>query len=155
MTRGQMAALVVSALDGVNYVQGGLPRFYTLTPYFQDVPATDPYFPFVQRLADLNLADACQTSPSMFCPSQPETQGQIAKLMIQGWMYANKLSSFTYSPLPYFNDVPASDPDYPYIQKIRDLGFWLGCKAAQYCPDSSVLESDIAALVMRSLLGAP
>jgi hypothetical protein len=155
MTRGEMAALVVSALDGINYVKGGLPKSYTTTPYFADVPATNPYFPFVQRLADLNLADACQTSPAQFCPTSAETQRQIAKLMILAWMHKSNLSAFTYSLYPYFTDVPVTDPNFPYIQKMRDMNFWAGCKAAQYCPGNSVLERDMAQLVLRSLFGAP
>lgn len=156
MTRGQMAAYVVSALDGINYVGGGLPSSYTLTPYFGDVPATNPFFPFVQRLADLHLAFACADgNPPSFCPSHNESQAQMALVLILGWMHANNLSSFTYSYYPYFTDVPVANYYFPYVQKMRDMGFWTGCGPTTYCPGNSVLESDVAAQVMRSLLGAP
>ncbi|HEY6370266.1 MAG TPA: hypothetical protein VIX37_06785, partial [Candidatus Sulfotelmatobacter sp.] len=156
ITRAQMAALVVSALEGINYVQGGLPKSYGLTPYFEDVPATNPYFPFIQRFADLGLADTCEApTPRSFCPTGTESQATMAKVLILGWMHAHQLSSFTYSLYPYFTDVPTTDSYFPYVQKMRDMGFWTGCSSTQYCPGNSVLESDVAAQVMRSLLGAP
>ena len=108
-----------SRSNGINYVHCGLPQSYTLTPYFQDVPATNPCFPFIQRLADLNFADTCQTTPAMFCPTQTETQAQMAKLMILGWMHANNLTTFTYSLSPYFTDVPASNADFSTFKNAR------------------------------------
>jgi hypothetical protein len=153
LTRREMAALLVSALDHLDRSSGALPQGYTTTPYFQDVPATDPSFPFVQRLADLGLTGGC--SGARYCPSSTITHGELAKVMVLGWMRSSNLTSFTSSPAPYFTDVATTDSFFPYVQKMRDMGFWTGCSATEYCTSRPVLESDMSALVMRSLVGAP
>lgn len=155
VTREQMATFVVSALDHLNHAGGQIPPVYTLTPYFQDVPATDPLFPYVQRLADLGVTNGCQASPPLFCPTQAIPQGQMAKFMIVGWMKVNNLSTFTYSQTPYFTDVPPTDMFFSYIQKMMDMQFWTGCGSGQYCESSSVTRAQMAPLIMRSLEGAP
>jgi hypothetical protein len=155
--RQQMAVFVVAALDHVNHAADALPPIYTVSPaYFQDEPVSDSvYYPFVQRLADMAITNGCQTSPPLFCPATSITQGQMAKFMILGWLHANNLSSFSFTPTPYFTDVPATDMFFSYIQKMRDLGFWPGCGGNQYCESSAVLRADMAPMVMRALLGAP
>ncbi len=155
VTRSQMAALVVSALDHLDRSTGALPQGYSTTPYFQDVPASDPSFPFVQRLADLGLTGGCQSTPALFCGSSTITHGEMAKIMVLGWMHSSNLAAFTSSPAAYFTDVPATDPSFPYVQKMRDMGFWTGCSSTEYCAANPVLQSDMSALVMRSLLSAP
>jgi hypothetical protein len=35
--------------------------------------------------------------------------------------------NFTATTTAYFTDVPVADPDFRYIQKIRDLGVTTGC----------------------------
>ncbi len=155
VTRDEMATFVISALENINHAAGVLPTGYPTTPYFQDEPATDAFFPFVQTLAYLGLTSGCQASPPLYCPTLSITQDEMAKFMIIGWMVKNNLTTFTYSTTPYFTDVPATDAFFPYIQKMRDMGFWLGCSTTQYCPSNPVLRSDMSALVMRSLLGLP
>jgi len=155
VTRAQMAVFIVSVLDNVNHAAGSVPPLYTQTPYFQDVPSSAPFFPFMQRLRDLNITNGCKASPPLYCPDTSITQSQMAKFMILGWMQRNGLSTFTYTQTPYFTDVLPSDILFSYVQKMRDLGFWTGCSATQYCPASSVTRAQMAPLVMRSLFGAP
>ena len=156
VTRGQMATFVVSALDRVNHAQGALPPVYTVSPgYFQDEPSSDVYYPFVQRLADLGITNGCSANPPLFCTSSSIPQNQMAKFMITGWMHANHQNTFTYTPTPYFSDVPSTDPYFSYVQKMRDLGVWSGCGGGRYCPTSLVARQDMAAMIMRALVGAP
>ena len=155
VTRSQMAALVVAALDHLDRSTGALPQGYSTTPYFADVPASDPSFPFVQRLADLGLTGGCQSAPARFCGSSTITHGEMAKILVLGWMHSNNLAAFTSSPAAYFTDVPATDSLFPYVQKMRDMQFWHGCSANEYCAGNPVLQSEMSALVMRSLLSLP
>src|SRR5262249_12479031 len=131
VTRAQMATFVVSALDHINHSAQAIPTNYTRTPYFVDEPADDQYYPFVQRLADLRITNGC--SLTQFCTSQSITQGQMAKFIILGWMHANNITTLTYTTTPYFTDVVPADILFPYIQKMRDLGFRMGCTATTYC----------------------
>lgn len=151
VTRAQMAVFIVAALDQAM----GTSLTYSPTAYFQDVPSSSIYFPFVQRIADLGITAGCSTNPPMFCPDMSIPQGQMAVFMIVGWMLANNVSSFTYTPTPYFTDVPPTDIYFKFVQKMRDLGFWTGCSPTLYCETSAVTRDQMAPMIMRSLLGAP
>jgi hypothetical protein len=151
VTRAQMAVFVVAGLD----IAMKTSLTYTPTPYFQDMPSSSNYFPFVQRIKDLGITAGCSTSPPLYCPDSTITQGQMAVFMITGWMLANNLTTFTYTTTPYFTDVPATDPFFKFVQKMKDLGFNNGCTATTYCENSAVTRDGMAPMVMRSLLGAP
>ncbi len=151
VTRAQMSVFIVAALDRAM----GTSLTYSPTPYFQDVPSSSIYFPFVQRIADLGITAGCSTNPPMFCPYMSIPQGQMAVFMIVGWMLANNLSTFSYTPAPYFTDVPPTDIYFKFVQKMRDLGFWTGCGPTLYCESSAVTRDQMAPMIMRSLLGAP
>jgi sugar lactone lactonase YvrE len=151
VTRAQMSVFIVAAFDR----EQGASLTYTPTAYFQDVTSTSIYFPFVQRIKDLGITAGCSTSPPLFCPDTSITQGQMAVFMIVGWMLENNLTTFTYTTTPYFTDVLATDPFFKFVQKMRDMGFWLGCTSTTYCESSAVTRDQMAPMIMRSLLGAP
>lgn len=151
VTRAQMAVFLVAAYD----MATGTSLTYSATPYFQDVPASSPYFPFVQRIADLGITAGCSSSPALFCPTQTITQEQMAVFMIVSWMKVQGLTTFSYSETPYFSDVQSTSPYFKFIQKMMDMQFWTGCSSTQYCPSDAVLRGDMAPLVLRAVLGAP
>lgn len=151
VTRAEMAVFIVVALD----LAMGTSLSYPTTPYFQDVASSSPYFPFVQRIAQLGITAGCSTSPAMFCPTNTITQEEMAVFMIVSWELAEGLTTFTYTETPYFTDVPASSPYFKFVQKMMDMGFWTGCGSDQYCPTSAVTRADMAPMVMRAMLGAP
>ncbi len=151
VTRAQMAVFVVAAYD----LATGSSLTYSPTPYFQDVPESSIYFPFVQRIKDLGITAGCSTNPPDYCPNTSITQGQMAVFMVVGWMLVNHLATFTYSETPYFTDVPATDPYFKFVQKMRDMGFWTGCSPTLYCESSAVTRDNMAPMVMRAFLGAP
>jgi hypothetical protein len=146
-----MAVFLVVALD----LATGTTLTYTQTPYFQDVPATSPYFPYIQRLRDLGITSGCSTTPPQYCPDSAIPQEQMAVFMVAAWMQAQGLTSFSYTTTPYFPDVPATSQYFKFIQKMMDMQFWTGCGAGQYCPSDSVTRADMAAMVMRAIMGAP
>ncbi|MGO9305746.1 MAG: cohesin domain-containing protein, partial [Candidatus Korobacteraceae bacterium] len=102
LPRDQMATFVVSALQHIDHAAGGLPSSYPTTPYFNDVPTTEQFFPFVQVLAQMGITNGCQASPPLYCPSAFIIQGQMAKFMILGWLQYTGQPSFTYTKTPYF-----------------------------------------------------
>jgi hypothetical protein len=151
VTREQMAVFVVQALD---FVLGEWVD-YTPAAFFEDMAAGNPYYPFVQRLRDLGITAGCSTNPPEFCATDPITQGQMAVFVVAAWMQANDLTTFTYTTTPYFTDVPATDPFFRFIQKMRDMGFWSGCTATEYCENSDVTRAQMAPMLMRGTFGAP
>jgi hypothetical protein len=38
---------------------------------------------------------------------------------------------------------------------MKDMGFWTGCSATQYCENDAVTRADMAPMVMRAIMGAP
>jgi hypothetical protein len=155
VTRAQMSVFIVKGLD----LATGTTLTYTPTPYFQDMPASGSpdsiYFPYVQRIKDLGITVGCSTTPPNFCPDISIPQSQMAVFMIKSWMQVNNLTTFTYTTTPYFTDEPSTDLYFMYIQKMKDLGFWTGCSATQYCPNDSVTRAQMAPMVMRAIMGAP
>ena len=151
VTREQMAVFMVVSLD----LALGTPLSYPQTPYFQDVPSTSTYFPFVQRIAQLGITAGCSTNPPLFCPTTTISQEQMAVFTIVAWMLANDLSTFTYTETPYFTDVPATSIYFKFVQKMMDMGFCTGCGSNQYCPADAVTRGDMAPMIMRAVLGSP
>lgn len=151
VTREQMAVFLVAALD----LATKSPLMFTPSASFEDVLSSSVYFDFVQHIDDLGITAGCSTNPPNFCPNSNITQGQMAVFVIVSWMMANNLSTFTYSTTPYFTDVQPSDPFFKFVQKMRDMGFWNGCSASQYCETANVTRAQMAPMVLRSLLGAP
>jgi hypothetical protein len=48
--------------------------------------------------------------------------------------------------------LQATPSFFPYIQKLRELGIYLGCGDGKFCPASIVTRSQMAELVVRALL---
>jgi sugar lactone lactonase YvrE len=156
VTRAEMAVFIVR---GVNLATGAS-LTYPTTAYFQDVPSSgvpdSEYFPYVQRLAQLAITVGCQTSPvALFCPDESIPQAQMAVFVIRAWMLSNNITTLTYPTTPYFTDVPATDEYFPYIQKMAQLVFWMGCGGGQYCENSAVTRDQMAPMITRGMLGAP
>jgi uncharacterized repeat protein (TIGR01451 family) len=141
ITLGQMAVFVVRS------VMGGDGFAYTQTPYFSDVPATYPFFPWIQKMQDLGIAQPC--GPSQFCPESAVTRGIMAVLIIRG-RYGVSVPT-NYPATPIFTDVGTTHPYFPWIQKMSQLGITSGCGPATYCPDNPVTRGEMAVFLMKGL----
>ncbi len=140
-TRAEMAVFLIEAIEGsYNFT-------YTTSPYFTDVPASSPFFKFVQKLKDLGITSGCSTT--LFCPDDPVTRGEMAVFVIQS-RYGTV--PFTYPSTPYFSDVPASSPYFPFVQKLAQAGITGGCGGGLYCPNDSLTRGQMAVFVVTGLL---
>jgi Beta-propeller repeat/S-layer homology domain len=149
ITRAQMATLIVRAVTGE-----GTPAIYNPTPYFQDEPASDQYFPYVQKLMDLDITIGCSQNPPRYCPSDPVPRWQMAIFMVRARL-ALYGAGFSSSPTPYFGDVPSNavGGSFPFIQRAYEENVTGGCGRIplQYCPDEAVTREQMAAFMMRGL----
>lgn len=144
--RDDMAAFVIRSIYGENFT-------YTATPYFTDVPASSPLFKYVQKLKDLGITSGC--TATLFCPAYTLNRMEASVFVIRGKMKALFGDAFTYPATPYFLDVPATDPSFPYIQKMRELGYTSGCTAppaANFCPWSTLTRDQISVFLVRGFL---
>ena len=150
ITRDEMAVLVVKSIVG-----GGTFN-YTATPYFSDVPSSDPFFPFVQKMRDLGITSGC--GPTTYCPNDPVTRGQMAVFIVRTRFGAT--ATFNYPVSPSFTDVTSDNSFFQWIQKMGQLGITSGCGATTYCPNDPVTRGQMAVFLMRGafnqlLPGAP
>jgi len=143
LTRGQMAALLIAA------VEGGRSRSFTYThdPYFTDVPPSNPYFSYIQKLKDMGITKGC--TATAYCPDNPVTRGETAAFIIRA-RYGS--IPFSYPGTPYFTDAPSSYLFFPMIQKMAQAGITSGCGPKLYCPDQNLTRGQMAVFVVTGLL---
>lgn len=135
-----------------NYVIQFLQKPAAPAQVFDDVPLTSPSVDYINLMRSLGITDGCATAPLRFCPTDPVTRAQMAVFLVRSVLNTD---SFTFPSTPYFTDVPASHPQFKYIQKIRELGYTIGCNAdgTAYCPASNVTRGQMALFLMRADYG--
>ena len=135
--RGQMAVFIIRALMGDQFE-------FPQQPYFTDVLPSHPFFKYIQKMRELEITRGC--SATEYCPDASVTRGQMGVFLIRGALG----DQFPYSSTPYFSDVPAAHPFFPYIQKMRELGITGGCSATQYCLDNPTTRAQMATFIVRA-----
>lgn len=76
--REQMAAFLIRALGEFNPPTPGMQRF-------NDVPPTNPFYNFIDRMAVLNITLGCSGNPPLYCPSDSVTRGQMAAFLVRAF----------------------------------------------------------------------
>jgi hypothetical protein len=54
-----------------------------LTPSFDDVPADNQFYPYIEALKASGITGGCQANPPRFCPNAPLTRAQMAAFLSQ------------------------------------------------------------------------
>ncbi|MCC6367046.1 MAG: S8 family serine peptidase [Bryobacterales bacterium] len=142
-TRGQMAVFIVRALMGDSFD-------YQPGPYFTDVPASHPFFKYIQKMRQLGVTSGC--TATTYCPDAPVTRGQMAVFIVRARLALQPGAALFFPNSAFFTDVPASHPFFSFIQKMRQLGVTSGCSASAYCPDDPTTRGQMAVFIMRGLL---
>jgi uncharacterized repeat protein (TIGR01451 family) len=141
VTREQMAAFILRAKGEFTPPTPGSQRF-------QDVPPSNPFYNFIDRLAVLQITVGCQSGPPMYCPSDSVRREQMAAFILRG------LGEFN-PPAPSmqrFDDVPTSNVFYNFIDRLAALQITSGCQASPplYCPTTLVTRAQMAAFLVRA-----
>lgn len=141
VTRDQMAAFIIRALYGETFT-------YTQTPWFSDVPATNNFFKYIQKLRDMGIT----TMVSTYLPSSPVTRNEMAAFLVRARQVkaGQSTSDFTYTTTPYFTDVPPTDTYFTYVQNLRDNG--ITTSTGTYSPGEIVSRDQMAAFIARAFL---
>lgn len=114
---------------------------------YNDVLASNLFFDYITLLGLANIPDLCGTAA--YCPDATINRASMAIFLVRTLAG----DAFNFTQTPYFSDVPASHPQFAYIQKLRDLGVTNGCGNGQYCPADPVTRGQMAAFLVRARLG--
>ncbi len=117
-TRGQLSKIAANSAGFTETVSGQI---------FTDVPSTNPFYPYIQRMATRSLISGynCGTRPDEPCDTQhrpyfrwgdPVTRGQLAKIIANAKGLSGTPTGQT------FTDVPSSSPFYVYVERLAALG---------------------------------
>jgi hypothetical protein len=80
VTRGQMAVFLIRGRLGVGTGQE-VPA--PVNPFFGDVPASHPYFAFIQKMREISVTTGC--SAADYCADSPTTRGQMAVFLVRAF----------------------------------------------------------------------
>ncbi len=138
VTRAQMAVFLLVA-------KGTVPPACT-TPVFADVPCSSPYAPYVNELAREGVTIGCATNPLQYCPNNPVTNAQMAVFLIQ-ILGISPATTCSVQPYP---DVPCGYWAANWIAEETRRQFTSGCGGGNFCPDSAITRSSMAALIARA-----
>jgi RHS repeat-associated protein len=147
VTRQQMAAFIMRARGESNPPPPATQRF-------ADVPPTNAFYHFIDRLAELGITLGCGTNAQgqpLYCPEQTVTREQMAAFLMRALGEPNP-------PVPAtqrFADVGPTSVFYNFIDRLAVLGITLGCGMNGqgqpiFCPSDFVTREQMAAFLIRA-----
>ena len=142
VNRAQMAAFIIRAKFGEDFS-------YSPTQHFSDISDTHWAFKYVQKMYDEGITTGYDDGT--YQPSQNVTRAQMAAFIVR----AKFGESFTYTPTPYFTDIPNTHWAFKYIQKMRDEGITTGYTDNTYRPTINVNRTQMATFIGRAFLWMP
>ncbi len=83
VTRAQMAKFLLASMEQVDPATTDFP----LEPcqgLFADVPASNPFCSYIEKLYKMNIVSGCSNNPLKFCPDNSLTRGQMSKYIAGG-----------------------------------------------------------------------
>jgi hypothetical protein len=137
VTRGQMAAFLHRALDGI-VVPTGDPIDFTDDD-------TSTFVADIAWLSATGITKGCGTDT--FCPDDPVTRGQMAAFLVRAMGYSDDGGG------DLFTDDDGSVFRFD-IDKLATAGVTLGCNPPvndQFCPTGNVTRGQMAAFLHRAL----
>lgn len=141
VTRSQMAIFLLRGIHGSSYTPPPASG-----AVFGDVSASSFGAAWIEQFVAEGITAGC--GGGNYCPSNPVIRSQMAIFLLR----AKHGSS--YSPPPasgtVFSDVPANGFAAAWIEQLVAEGITAGCGSGKYCPNSSVLRSQMAIFIQRT-----
>ena len=141
LTRAVMAKQIVLLAFGSTFALASQSRF-------SDVPQSDPYYKYVQKLGEEKISAGCTVAGDKFCPGDLATNAHGASFVVNLKYKAQTVTLA--SQTPYFTDVAASHWGFTTIQKLHEDKSDAPCGAQTYCPDSSITRGKWATVLHAS-----
>jgi len=138
--RKQMAVFVLKAKEGAAYVPP------PATGLFVDVPASDPFAPWIEELYRRGVVAGCNVGPQ-YCPEQAVLRQQMAVFLLK------TLLGSAYTPPPcagIFDDVPCSNPFAPWIEDLVSRSIAAGCGGNNFCAGNATTRGQMAPFLVKT-----
>jgi hypothetical protein len=123
-------------------------------PQFADVPQSAGYFDAANLMFEAGVTAGCasgsDSATRLFCPDSSVTRQEMAAFIVRA--VTGTTTPAIYNPVPYFTDVPKTNPFFPHIQKLVELGITVGCGNQQYCPTAAIPRWQMAIFMVRARL---
>ncbi len=147
-----------TGVDRVAHITAGTLQFTVTQAFtsqqFADVTANESFFDAANLMFLAGVTDGCvgSSDPStrMFCPNDSVTREQMAAFIVRA--VTGTLTPAVYNPVPLFTDVPTTNPFFPHIQKMEELGVTDGCATGQFCPSDTVPRYQMGIFTVRARL---
>ncbi len=140
VARRQMAVFVLKAREGDTFAPPAA------SGVFADVPAGDPFAPWIEELYRRGVVDACGAGP-IYCPNAPVLREQMAVFLLK------TLLGSAYAPpacVGVFADTPCSNPFAPWVEDLVRRSIAAGCGAGNFCPGSSATRGQMAVFLVKT-----
>ena len=138
--RKQMAVFVLKAKEGPFFVPP------PATGVFLDVPAGDPFAPWIEELFRRGVVAGCGAGPT-YCPDDPVLRQQMAVFLLR------TLEGSAYVPPPCdgdFDDVDCPSLFADWIEEIANRGIAAGCGGDNYCPLDPTKRGQMAPFLVKT-----
>jgi hypothetical protein len=118
------------------------------TGIFTDVPADDPFAPWIEELFNRGVVAGCGAGPT-YCPDDPVLRQQMAVFLLR------TLEGSSYTPpacAGVFEDVPCPSLFADWIEELYNRGVTGGCSASPllYCPTNPVTRGQMAPFLVKT-----
>ncbi|MGH9364816.1 MAG: choice-of-anchor tandem repeat GloVer-containing protein, partial [Thermoanaerobaculia bacterium] len=114
--------------------------------YFNDVPSTDPYYPFICTIAQAGITSGC--GGGNYCPNDPVTRAQMAVFLLRA-KYGPSYTPPACTPPGPFGDVPCPGAfAVDWIEQLYAEGVTGGCGGGNYCPDDPNTRGQMAVFLV-------
>ena len=110
-TRGQLSKIIV--------LSEGWPIDTTSGPHFSDVPATNPFYSYIETAYHHNVISGY--ADGTFKWGNNVTRGQVSKIVVSAESWPIDTTGG-----PHFSDVPPSNTFYNYIETAANRGVITG-----------------------------
>jgi hypothetical protein len=123
----------------------------TSTSTFLDVPASHPFWRYIEAFYRAGITSGCSQSPKLYCPDNLVTRAEMAVFIERAKGNFNPMPNPTgmFDDLPY----PGIESFTPFIEQFYNDGITTGCaqNPLRYCPQNNVIRAEMATFIERAI----
>jgi hypothetical protein len=142
ISRSQMAVFLLRAKNGPHFAPPPAQGIFT------DVPATNPFAPWIEEAYNEAITGGCGSNPLIYCPGASVLRSTMAVFLLaaeHGAGYAPPACA----PPGVFTDVPCPGGGFTnWIYQLVAEGITGGCTATTYCPSQPVTRAQMSVFLV-------